>query len=156
MANVKLAFNAAGFWSESETHRQPQQSELFVAQLRDRLREQFDLLVQGVGFDLQFVELREHELLCLIPPRFLLPFADDDVAQDFVFSGQPRSFLGVCAGELRFFELSGGIIQLGTKISDFGLEIPILLLTRSQLLLKLRDLTFYVRRVPVLFSACPR
>src|SRR3712207_8888696 len=46
-----------------------QQRELFRAQLGHRLRKQFNLLVQRLGFDLQFVELRQHQLASLVAPR---------------------------------------------------------------------------------------
>ncbi len=94
MANVKLAFNAAGFWSESETtgcrSKASSSSLNFVIGWASNWICSFkvsDLI-------LQFIELRQHELLRLIPPRFLLPFADDDVAQHFIFFGELRRFLG--------------------------------------------------------------
>ena len=52
-----------------------------------------DLLIEHIGFDLQFVELGEHQLLGLLAPRFLLPFPDYDRAQHLVFLGQALCFL---------------------------------------------------------------
>ena len=79
-------------------NRLTKQRELFRGQLRDRLSEQLDLLVECFRLDLQFVELGQHQLLGLIAARFFLPFAHHDVAQHRVLFDEPCGFFGIRAG----------------------------------------------------------
>src|SRR5690349_22476774 len=55
---------------------------LFRSQPRDRLGKQLNLLSQRLGLDLQLIELREHQSLCLIATCFLLAFAHDNVRSE--------------------------------------------------------------------------
>ena len=55
-----------------------------INQLHLNVSKKFNLLGQRVGFDLQFVELSQHQLLGLIPASFFLSFPDHDIPQDLI------------------------------------------------------------------------
>src|SRR5256714_6682630 len=125
--------------------RLSQQRQFGLGQFRYGLRQQLDLPIQRVGFDLKFVELGQHQFLGLFAPRFLLALAEHDLAKHVVLLHQPRRFFRVRASQLRLLQFAARFLQLRAQIRDRDFKFFVLFLAGRQLLAQLLDLPFYLR-----------
>ena len=79
----------------------------------------------------------------MIAACFLLPFADDNVAQNCILLGQTGRFFRIYASQLGLFKLVIRLLQLRAQIGHSHLRFLILFLAGGELLLELLDLQPY-------------
>ena len=111
-SEAETGFDRARIVVGNRNDRLAEQSELIGGEPGHRLREQLNLLGQGFRFDLQFIELGQHQLFRLIAPRFFLALAHNDVAQHFILFCQLGCFFRRGADQLDLLKLLACFVEL--------------------------------------------
>ena len=115
------------------------------------MRQERNLFVQAVRFDLQLIKFREHQFLRLLTPRLLLALAYHDVAQNLIFARELGRLLGIRAGQLRLLQLAGGVLELTSQRGHLHFEVFILFFARRQLRAQIFQLLLRLSQFLLLF-----